>query len=521
MAKLAFPEGYTFDGFEMPQYTPVPDVVFDYFLPRLNGSELKVLLYIIRRTLGFKKSRDDISLRQLVDGITTRDGRILDEGTGLSMPSVVSAVQSLVDKQIVTARRNSSPERGHEATTYALNLRGDGTTGVGGDSAPSTPDGTGGGGEGGESVGGHSVSSTGRTAAPFSTSGDTGGSAAASSSDESADKSAGKDASSGEANPASTDKQGETPYLNNLSRATKETLEGHLKKLKTQETVVQETEQQEDVVAALTQRGIYEKVAKKLAHKYPAERVREKVGIHDWLKRRNPRALSRNAAGWLVRAIEGDWPPPRSYVADREEASPPVDTTNAEALATSLHNVGEVASAPGAVHSPERQTEQPPPDAPPQIVAWWDAAYESLELELPRDTFNTWLRDAVLVAGRQADGRVEVRIGLRNIYARSWLDTRLVKPVARELSRLAKQEVAVTFVKQAREHFLRARRRELGMSQAALARRLKADGAPLSASSISAWERGVRVPRLDAAAIRALAGALDWGEARLRLALGS
>jgi DNA-binding XRE family transcriptional regulator len=123
MAKLAFPEGYTFEGFDLPHYTPVPDVVFDYFLPRLGGAELKVLLYIIRRTLGFKKNTDDISLKQLVSGITTRDGRVLDEGTGLSKPTVVKAAQSLADKGIIIARRNQSEEKGDEATTYILNFR--------------------------------------------------------------------------------------------------------------------------------------------------------------------------------------------------------------------------------------------------------------------------------------------------------------------------------------------------------------------------------------------------------------
>lgn len=57
--------GWQFSGFVFPTTTPVPDQLFDELLPRLSGAELKVLMYIIRRTFGFKKQSDDISLAQL------------------------------------------------------------------------------------------------------------------------------------------------------------------------------------------------------------------------------------------------------------------------------------------------------------------------------------------------------------------------------------------------------------------------------------------------------------------------
>ena len=43
-----------FRGFRSPSYTQVPDELFDELLVELSGGELKVLLYIIRRTFGFK-----------------------------------------------------------------------------------------------------------------------------------------------------------------------------------------------------------------------------------------------------------------------------------------------------------------------------------------------------------------------------------------------------------------------------------------------------------------------------------
>src|SRR5690348_16780533 len=74
----------TWPGMEDPNYTPVPDGFFDILLPILTDIEIRVLLYIIRRTYGFKKPADQVSLSQIVHGITTRDGRQLDSGAGVS-----------------------------------------------------------------------------------------------------------------------------------------------------------------------------------------------------------------------------------------------------------------------------------------------------------------------------------------------------------------------------------------------------------------------------------------------------
>lgn len=113
-------DDYHFRGFSKPTYTQVPDELFDELMPRLTESELKVLLYVIRRTFGFKKDSDTISLKQMVEGIKTRDGRQLDNGTGLSRPGVTKGVKGLVEKGVLTAVRNTSVELGDQPTTYSL-----------------------------------------------------------------------------------------------------------------------------------------------------------------------------------------------------------------------------------------------------------------------------------------------------------------------------------------------------------------------------------------------------------------
>jgi hypothetical protein len=114
-----------FGGFGQPNTTQVPDLLFDQIMQDLDEKELKVLLYIIRRTFGFKKTTDNISLNQMVNGITTRGGKILDRGTGLSKASVTRALQSLKQKNLINAIQNRNAEKGNLPTTYSLRMQTD------------------------------------------------------------------------------------------------------------------------------------------------------------------------------------------------------------------------------------------------------------------------------------------------------------------------------------------------------------------------------------------------------------
>jgi len=115
-----------FRGYSSPNYTPVPDELFDEQLPDLSGAELKVLLYVIRRTFGFKRESDTISLSQMLNGLRTRDGRVLDRGVGLSKKTLLQAIKSLEEQAIILTERRRSPEKGDEPTSYRLNVRSQG-----------------------------------------------------------------------------------------------------------------------------------------------------------------------------------------------------------------------------------------------------------------------------------------------------------------------------------------------------------------------------------------------------------
>ncbi len=114
---------FHFAGFSVPSYTMIPDEFFDEIVPHISEAELRVLLYIFRRTFGFKKESDTISLTQLVEGIRTADGRVLDKGTGMARSACARGVKGLAEKGIITSQRNQSAAKGNLPTTYALRFR--------------------------------------------------------------------------------------------------------------------------------------------------------------------------------------------------------------------------------------------------------------------------------------------------------------------------------------------------------------------------------------------------------------
>ncbi|MCU7866456.1 MAG: replication protein [Candidatus Thiodiazotropha sp. (ex Lucinoma borealis)] len=102
----------------------VPDEFFDYLAPRLNNAELKVVIYIIRRTFGFKKWYDNISLSQMVDGIVKKNGERLDHGTGLKKSAVCDALSSLEKKKVIIRKKQYDAAGGAIATSYQLHMHG-------------------------------------------------------------------------------------------------------------------------------------------------------------------------------------------------------------------------------------------------------------------------------------------------------------------------------------------------------------------------------------------------------------
>jgi len=72
----------------------------------------------------------------------------------------------------------------------------------------------------------------------------------------------------------------------------------------------------------------------------------------------------------------------------------------------------------------------------------WKATLGELELQMTRATFNTWLKDARLLSH---DGNQYI-IGVKNDYAKDWLQNRLEETITRTLSAIVGHAAAVRFV---------------------------------------------------------------------------
>jgi len=117
---IANPRHVDRPGLSRPTTTQVPNELFDCWLPLLGDAELRALLYIIRRTLGFRRCYDQISPHHFTDGIVGRDGTVFDEGCKLSQKHLYKALNSLVAHGLISIDRHKDSRTGNVASTYAL-----------------------------------------------------------------------------------------------------------------------------------------------------------------------------------------------------------------------------------------------------------------------------------------------------------------------------------------------------------------------------------------------------------------
>jgi hypothetical protein len=72
----------------------------------------------------------------------------------------------------------------------------------------------------------------------------------------------------------------------------------------------------------------------------------------------------------------------------------------------------------------------------------WQSVLGQLQMEMPRASFDTWVRNTQLLTCENG----LVTIGVRNQYARDWLENRLTSTIARLLAGMLNQGVEVQFV---------------------------------------------------------------------------
>ena len=85
----------------------------------------------------------------------------------------------------------------------------------------------------------------------------------------------------------------------------------------------------------------------------------------------------------------------------------------------------------------------------------WQSVLGQLQMEMPRASFDTWVRDTQVAS---FDGKV-LTVSVRNNYARDWLELRLTSTISRLLIGIMNQPVAGTLCGGRRRTGRRTRRR--------------------------------------------------------------
>jgi hypothetical protein len=351
----------TFPGFQFPNTTQIPNEVFDTLMPHLSGGELKVLLYVCRRTFGFRKDSDHISLTQISRGITTKAGRVLDHGTGLCKRHVINALKTLEKKNIITVTRTVDETGLHEVNTYSLNIR-DTESGVGTKSPqgvvqPSSPE----------------VVNT---------------------------------SSLGVVNASAPTKQRE------------------------QKKEEQKKEYDDVIAQDLQNFGMTPTVAHSLAQTYPAAYITEKLHMTHGLLAAGSALVAKNPVGWLRRAIEEDYQPPRNT----GRPTPPSGTKSQERKG--IHE--EQKRAQNSIITPP--VELPHPDRQTEMI--WQKTVEQLKDVLPRGEAATRLTGTMLLTVTDTQALIFVPTPT----ARVWLERRLYQQIRCAIKGIINTDVDLQFV---------------------------------------------------------------------------
>jgi hypothetical protein len=236
--------------------------------------------------------------------------------------------------------------------------------------------------------------------------------------------------------------------LKNLTWGSKPALQGHVNGLNTQQTVLQETVKQHDDVVrkALQNFGVSTSAATKLWKTYPEQHILDKLELAQWLVNTRSPMIAKNPAGWLRKAIEEDYTLPRNYQTSRQpQAKEAKDTQIAQAEARQRHLAEEEYRRVKA-ETKAQLLEQ----YPPQLIGGdglttesvWEITLKRLKEQVPAATYETWLKDTVLLQVTDQAAQIAVP----NAFAIAWLERRLYREICTTIKGVLGKDLDLQFV---------------------------------------------------------------------------
>ena len=201
------------------------------------------------------------------------------------------------------------------------------------------------------------------------------------------------------------------------------------------------------VVDTLTKFGVSKRVAQKLVEAHPEDYILQKLDLVQWMVATGSSLVGKNPAGYLRRAIEDDYLPPPKYQTPAQRQK---DEKTLQAAQQRRQEAEEEYR-----RTKERLQQRSREEHPPQPVgkdglnteSAWSLTLEQLKEQTPRPTFETWLRDTMLL---EVEGNT-AHVMVPSQFALDWLEKRMYQSIARTLGGVLQQDVEVEFIAQAPE----------------------------------------------------------------------
>jgi hypothetical protein len=202
-----------------------------------------------------------------------------------------------------------------------------------------------------------------------------------------------------------------------------------------------------DVVVALVNQGISERVARELAKKHSKAHIEEKLEYLAFMLKERPEHVLK-PCGWLRKAIEEDYAAPDGYKTAEERAAEEIEAKLREEEAQQL--IAEQQKQVEAEQERECQEEATKLaelhrtfGTTQEEIDLWNPLLQEFKLTMPAGSFFEYVADTVLLSLK--DG--EALIGLPNARARDWMENRFAVKISRTLSScLGGKKVTVKFI---------------------------------------------------------------------------
>jgi hypothetical protein len=203
----------------------------------------------------------------------------------------------------------------------------------------------------------------------------------------------------------------------------------------------------QDVVVALVNEKISEKIAVRLAQRYNRTRIFEKIEYLTYIREQDPERVKK-PQGWLRRAIEEDYAAPDGYQSPAERAAAEAeeqrrDEEMAQAIEDRRRREEERREQRRQQEAARLAALQAQYGTTQAELDLWQQVLQEFESSMPASTFQLSVANTVLLSLR--DG--QALIGLPNPLAREWVENRLGPKIRRTLaSFLGGQKVTPSFV---------------------------------------------------------------------------